>query len=75
MNIETLNSVCVGDIPQIVRNQMKDKIANKDEYRDAMRLKLAINDFLWAYLPMKTTLRKAEIIACKIFGLIRENSD
>ncbi len=70
MNTESLNTqatqtVSEGDVPQITRN-----IINKDTTRDYEALKKKINNFLWEELPMKTTILRAEILACKIFRLI-----
>lgn len=73
MNEETLNSVCEDDWPQKTRNALRK--SESTEYRDSIELKLAINNFLWCRLPMRTTLREAEILACKIFALMQEEID
>lgn len=68
MNQEVLSTVFEGDLPQKTRNIIKDN--EYIEAKNASELKIAINNFLWRYLPMKTTLREAEIMACKIFEIV-----
>ena len=68
MNTDTLNTVCEGDLPQKIRNViLKDR--GKAEVESRV-LKEYINLFLWIHLPMSTTIREAEMLACKIFELL-----
>lgn len=68
MNVETVKSVCNDDYPQKVRNAL----TISTNVKDATTLKENIDKFLWNNLPMKTTLREAEIMSCKIFSIINE---
>jgi len=68
MNKETLNTICESDWPQKTRNRLQPE----NDFKDMRNLKSEINNFLWRNLPMKTTLREAEILACKIFALIQD---
>ena len=70
MNIDTLNEVHSGDLPQRVRNTIVNQVGTRA--RDVAHLKVEINNFCWMHLPGNTTLRKCEIIACKIFTLMSE---
>jgi len=71
MNEETLKEVCPNDWPQRTRNILRADQTTQD----AGFLKEAINNFLWRHLPCKTTIREAEIMACKIFALIMNEKD
>lgn len=66
INNEVVRTVVKDDVVQKVRNVLvcTRGLSNEEE------LKKAINNFLWRYLPMKTTLREADILACKIFELM-----
>lgn len=68
LNTEVVNTVAEDDIPQKTRNEIHRRERNGNI--DARMLKFKVNNFLWNELPMKTSIREAEILSCKIFDLV-----
>jgi hypothetical protein len=68
MNEQCLREVHTNDLPQRVRNTMAKE--EDDVAISLTKLKVEINNFCWMYLPASTTIREAEVIACKIFRLM-----
>ena len=75
MNSDTVERTTeeTGREAELVQQVNKTMCSQNDEDR-ATHLKRKINNLLWEELPDNVAMSQAEIIACKIFRLIKPNS-
>ena len=67
MNSETIKTSNDSDVQKI-----SNIMPLEDSDDDITRLKRKINNLLWEELPEKVTIGQAEVMACKIFGMMIE---